>query len=263
MTGVRLRHAETGETLEIEASGFFVAIGHEPEHEALRRPARPRRERLPDHEAGLDRDEHPRRVRGRRRPGSRLPAGRHGGRLGLHGRARRRALPRGARRPRGHGADGAAPRGRARPRAGVAGQPTRGLASARGRRRRSWIDLLDPTAEELREHLPVDDAPDALRAPARAARATATSRGRASRPTAATSSACSSSRSRCPSDDAVYYQEIDFVLTPDQLVTVTKTPPDEQPFDPSAAEGRLPAATSPSACTSSASSTTSPSATST
>jgi thioredoxin reductase (NADPH) len=30
VTGVRLRHAETGETLEIEASGFFVAIGHDP-----------------------------------------------------------------------------------------------------------------------------------------------------------------------------------------------------------------------------------------
>ena len=28
--GVRLRHAETGETLDIEAKGFFVAIGHDP-----------------------------------------------------------------------------------------------------------------------------------------------------------------------------------------------------------------------------------------
>jgi len=27
---VRLRHAETGETVEVEAQGFFVAIGHEP-----------------------------------------------------------------------------------------------------------------------------------------------------------------------------------------------------------------------------------------
>ena len=72
-----------------------------PEHEALRRPARPRRERLPAHEARLDRDEHPRRVRGRRRPGSHLPPGGHGRRLRLHGRARRRALPRRARRPPG------------------------------------------------------------------------------------------------------------------------------------------------------------------
>jgi thioredoxin reductase (NADPH) len=30
VTGVRLRHVETGETLEIDAGGFFVAIGHDP-----------------------------------------------------------------------------------------------------------------------------------------------------------------------------------------------------------------------------------------
>jgi thioredoxin reductase (NADPH) len=30
VTGVRLRHAETGEAHEIEAAGFFVAIGHDP-----------------------------------------------------------------------------------------------------------------------------------------------------------------------------------------------------------------------------------------
>jgi thioredoxin reductase (NADPH) len=30
VTGVRLRHAETGELREIEAGGFFVAIGHDP-----------------------------------------------------------------------------------------------------------------------------------------------------------------------------------------------------------------------------------------
>ena len=30
VTGVRLRHAETGETHEVEADGFFVAIGHDP-----------------------------------------------------------------------------------------------------------------------------------------------------------------------------------------------------------------------------------------
>jgi thioredoxin reductase (NADPH) len=30
VTGVRLRHAETGEPYEIEAAGFFVAIGHDP-----------------------------------------------------------------------------------------------------------------------------------------------------------------------------------------------------------------------------------------
>lgn len=30
VTGVRLRHAETGEILELDAQGFFVAIGHDP-----------------------------------------------------------------------------------------------------------------------------------------------------------------------------------------------------------------------------------------
>jgi len=30
VTGVRLRHAETGEPLDLDAEGFFVAIGHEP-----------------------------------------------------------------------------------------------------------------------------------------------------------------------------------------------------------------------------------------
>src|SRR5262249_29400839 len=30
VTGVRLRHAESGEPLELEADGFFVAIGHDP-----------------------------------------------------------------------------------------------------------------------------------------------------------------------------------------------------------------------------------------
>src|SRR5262249_7449875 len=30
VTGVRLRHAVTGEPLEVDADGFFVAIGHDP-----------------------------------------------------------------------------------------------------------------------------------------------------------------------------------------------------------------------------------------
>jgi magnesium transporter len=35
-----------------------------------------------------------------------------------------------------------------------------------------------------------------------------------------------------PEEDRLYYQEIDFVATLDVLVTVSKTPPGEQPFDP-------------------------------
>ncbi len=33
-------------------------------------------------------------------------------------------------------------------------------------------------------------------------------------------------------EDRIYYQEIDFILTHDRLVTVSKTPPGEHPFDP-------------------------------
>ena len=33
-------------------------------------------------------------------------------------------------------------------------------------------------------------------------------------------------------EDRLYYQEIDFVATPEQLVSVSKTPPGEEPFDP-------------------------------
>jgi magnesium transporter len=37
-------------------------------------------------------------------------------------------------------------------------------------------------------------------------------------------------------DDRVYYQEVDFVLTPDALLTVSKTPAGERPFDPAPAK---------------------------
>jgi magnesium transporter len=39
-----------------------------------------------------------------------------------------------------------------------------------------------------------------------------------------------------PNDDRLYYQEIDFVATTDVLVTVSKTPPGEPPFDPAPAK---------------------------
>jgi magnesium transporter len=37
-------------------------------------------------------------------------------------------------------------------------------------------------------------------------------------------------------EDRVFYQEVDFVLTHDALLTVSKTPPGEQPFDPAPAK---------------------------
>src|SRR5207248_10359298 len=49
--------------------------------------------RLSGDDARVDEDEHRRRLRRRRRPGSRLPPGGHGGRIGLYGRTRRGALP--------------------------------------------------------------------------------------------------------------------------------------------------------------------------
>jgi magnesium transporter len=39
-----------------------------------------------------------------------------------------------------------------------------------------------------------------------------------------------------PDEDRLYYQEIDFVGTTDVLVTVSKTPPNEKPFDPAQAK---------------------------
>jgi magnesium transporter len=35
-----------------------------------------------------------------------------------------------------------------------------------------------------------------------------------------------------PAEDRVYYQEVDFILASEKFVTVSKTPPGEQPFDP-------------------------------
>jgi len=39
-----------------------------------------------------------------------------------------------------------------------------------------------------------------------------------------------------PAEDRVYYQEVDFILTSDKFVTVSKTPAGEQPFDPKEAK---------------------------
>ena len=60
LTGLRLRHLETGETRDYATDGLFVAIGHDPTTKLFLDDARPRRERLPDHEGQDDRDEHPR-----------------------------------------------------------------------------------------------------------------------------------------------------------------------------------------------------------
>src|ERR671935_2658416 len=94
-----------------------------------------------------------------------------------------------------------------------------------------WVDLIDPSPEELREKLPrevQESALELLLAPARHAdepRPTLQAHGDyifgvflVAVPV--------------PEEDRVFYQEIDVVLTHDTLVTVSKTPPNEHPYDP-------------------------------
>jgi magnesium transporter len=94
-----------------------------------------------------------------------------------------------------------------------------------------WIDLLDPSEEELREHLPEDVQESALRlllAPAQHGdepRPTLQGHGRYVFGVFLVAVAVRD-------ENRVYYQEIDVVATSEQLVTVSKTPPGEQPFDP-------------------------------
>jgi Mg2+ and Co2+ transporter CorA len=101
--------------------------------------------------------------------------------------------------------------------------------------RPEWIDLIDPTAEELRKHLPASIHATALQA------------------LVAPHVHDDEPRPRIeshddyilgifllpvsvPDEDRVYYQEIDFVATEEALVSVSKTPPGEEPFDPKPAK---------------------------
>ncbi len=97
-----------------------------------------------------------------------------------------------------------------------------------------WIDLLDPSADELRAQLSVDLHPTAL-----ALLLAPLVHGGEPRPRIESHGAYVVGvllvAVAVPSEDRVFYQEIDFVLTPDRLLTVTKTPADEHPFDTSPA----------------------------
>jgi magnesium transporter len=96
----------------------------------------------------------------------------------------------------------------------------------------AWIDLLDPDEEELRKHVPDDvrrDALDELLRPASPEgdlRPSVKSHGGYILGLALVAVAL-------PEEDRVFYQEVDFVLTRELIVTVRKTPGDEKPFDPS------------------------------
>jgi magnesium transporter len=98
-----------------------------------------------------------------------------------------------------------------------------------------WIDLVDPTEAELREHVPPDVHPTALEALLAPHVHDDEPRPRIEShgsyvlgifllPVAV------------PAEDRLYYQEIDFLATADVLVSISKTPPGERPFDPQAAK---------------------------
>ena len=94
-----------------------------------------------------------------------------------------------------------------------------------------WIDLIDPSPDQLREKLPRDVQESALAlllAPAQHADEP--------RPTLQAHGdyifGVFLLAIPVPDEDRVFYQEVDVVLTHDVLLTVSKTPPGEEPYDP-------------------------------
>jgi magnesium transporter len=94
-----------------------------------------------------------------------------------------------------------------------------------------WIDLIDPSADELREKLPdtlKESALELLRAPLQ--------HGDEPRPTLQGHGdyvfGVFLVAVAVPKEDRVFYQEIDAVVTHNLLITVSKTPPGEEPYDP-------------------------------
>ncbi len=98
-----------------------------------------------------------------------------------------------------------------------------------------WIDLVDPTEEELRASLPDGIAPTAL-----AALLAPHVHDDEPRPRIDSHGSYILGILLLPveivDEDRLYYQEIDFVVTADELITVSKTPPGEKPFDPAPAK---------------------------
>jgi magnesium transporter len=94
-----------------------------------------------------------------------------------------------------------------------------------------WIDLIDPTPDELREKLPLKLQESALEQllasaePDDEPRPTLQSHGDYIYGIFLVAVAV-------PEEDRVFYQEVDVVVTSDVIVTVSKTPAGEQPFDP-------------------------------
>ncbi|HET7136754.1 MAG TPA: magnesium transporter CorA family protein [Gaiellaceae bacterium] len=98
-----------------------------------------------------------------------------------------------------------------------------------------WIDLVDPRAPELHEALP-----EHVHATALAALLAPYEHDDEPRPRIESHGDYVLGILLLPIEvagqDRLYYQEIDFVATSDVLLTVSKTPPGEKPFDPAAAK---------------------------
>jgi magnesium transporter len=94
-----------------------------------------------------------------------------------------------------------------------------------------WIDLIDPSADELEEHLPQDIHPTALDVLTAPAQHDDEPRPRIDSHDSYILGILLLAVAK-RDEDRIFFQEIDFILTPTRLVTVSKTPPGEKPFDP-------------------------------
>jgi magnesium transporter len=98
-----------------------------------------------------------------------------------------------------------------------------------------WIDLIDPTEEELRAALPGPVHPTAL-----ATLLAPHVHDDEPRPRLQSHGDYVLGVFLVPvvvkDEDRIYYQEVDLIATTDVLVSVSKTPPGEQPFDPEPAK---------------------------
>jgi magnesium transporter len=98
-----------------------------------------------------------------------------------------------------------------------------------------WIDLIDPRADDLAEHLA-----DRLYAPALELLVAPLVHDDEPRPRIETHGYYIVGVLLVPvavkDENRVYYQEVDFILTPEKFLTVSKTPAGEHPFDPKPAK---------------------------
>jgi magnesium transporter len=95
----------------------------------------------------------------------------------------------------------------------------------------NWIDLLDPTEEEVRANAPCE-----LHEPALALLLTHSRHDDEPRPTLQSHGdyifGVFLLAIAVPNEDRVFYQEVDAIVTHDVLLTVSKTPPGEHAYDP-------------------------------